>query len=374
MNNNIEMPLDNDKFKEVLKKIDDHLLKVKKPSLLITSAQMSQTIIHSGIQALYKDKIEFIHTLVSPYCYVPVTEVEKALKIVQDRGNILVIKEPALKLKGLNSTLLQAKEDGANIEVVNREIDALDIAINNKDKQVIFFSVDYEANSPSLAGLVLEASYKKVSNISILVHNRMLPPAVRNFLEVSKKVDAYIAPGDLTILVGMQAWDFMPNDYNIPVSIGGFNSLSLLKSIEAVLNMLVNNYYSVINNYTDLVNRHGNPLAQEKTYKVFSPKTIEWQGFGLIPFSGLCLNTDYTSYDANERFEIASLKSSKQNPCNEVLKGIKHPTDCEHFNTSCTPQSPLGCSMNLQNGICNVMFEAGSIKIPDIKDYKEIIK
>lgn len=373
MNNNSEIPSDKLKFKEFLEKIDAHLLKIQKPSLLITSAQMSQTMIQSGIQSLYKDKIEFIHALSSPYSYVPLKDIDKALYLAQKEDTILVIKQQALNLVGSETSFKQLINNGSPIIVVNREIDALDVAIKNEDKNVIFFSVDYESNSPSLAGLILEADEKNIQNISVLVHNKILPPAIRNLLDISQSIDAYIAPGDLTILIGMQAWDFMPETYNIPVSIGGFTPLSLLKSIESVLNMLVSNYNSVINNYSDLVSNNGNPIAQNKTFKVFSPKTVEWQGFGLIPFSGLSFNPEYLSFDADVKFDFSPLKTHKQSPCIDVLKARLKSEECEWFMTQCTPETSLGSSMALENGICNIIYRSQSISIPDIKDYTQII-
>lgn len=373
MNNNCEIPLDKDKFKELLKKIDHHLLKIQKPSLLITSDKMTQTIINSGIQELYKDKIEFIHTLSTPYCYVSLMDIDKALYLAQKEDNTLVIKEPVLNLIGSETSFQQLQQDGKSIIVVKREIDVLEVATNNEDKNVIFFSADYETNSPSLAGLIIEADQINVQNLSVLTHNRLLPPAVRNLLGMSKPIDAYIAPGDITILIGMQPWDFMPDLYNIPVSVGGFNSLLLLKSIESVLSMLVSKYNSVINNYSDLVTNSGNPIAQNKTYKVFSPKTVEWQGFGLVPFSGLSFNSEYVFFDANEKFDFSPLKPGKQCPCNEVLKASIKPVECEYFMSKCNPESSLGSSMALENGICNIVYKSQSISIPDIKDYTHIV-
>lgn len=366
--------LQNDISKELLEKIDQHLAKLPLPEILITSSNMSKTIIFEGIQKLYEGKINFIHTLSCPDLYVPLETVDTILQLAKFNENIIVLKESSLKIKGSQDSLETLKENN-NVITVNRDIDTLVIATNNPENNVIYFSTGYETESPSLAGLVTSAKEKQISNLYLYVCNKLLLPAVKNLLNKSIKVSGYIAPGHLTILTGTDTLNFIPEEYSIPVVIGGFDRVSALFALEKLLYMISNSINKVENTFSSLVNPLGNPLAQQTTYKIFTPGSSYWNGYGLIPFSGLTFQEDYIEFDARKKFKI-KLESTPPEGCicQKVL-GLKAlPQDCLLYSKECTTNTPLGTCMTLETGLCSIFYNTHSLYIPDIKTFSSIVE
>lgn len=355
---------------ELLEKIEQHLSKLKSPSILITSNQITHSIIINGIQKLYENKISFIHTLGCPYCYSDKKEIDSAIRLSHNDNNIIAVNNDALKIIGSNSSLEQC-----NAKVINKEIDCIDLAKENPNKQVILFSCGFETTIPNIAGVVIKAKEENISNLKIILSNKLTPPAIRNLLNKHIKIDGYFAPGDLSILVGLQTWNFITEESKIPVVVSGFETIDILNSIETLLNMLVNKEYQVINNYSALVNEKGNPLAQEITYKVFAPKTTEWYGYGLIPFSGLTFNPEYADFDALKDFDFPE---EEQKPteciCKEVLSLKKSPKECSLYQNICRPETPQDTCMSLENALCSIFYRTETQLVPDLKSCYRVVE
>lgn len=360
--------------KELLPKINQYLEKIPLPDILITSSEMTKSLLESGIEKLYKDKINFIHTLFCPYCYTSISDIDKAIMMAQDINNIIVIKENALYLTGSGSSLKDEQAKGSNIIVVNREIESLVVAKNNPDKEVIMFCCGFENTSPSLTGLILEAQMQNIFNLSLLVTNKLLPPAIKYLLSLPQKIDGYIIPGDLAIISGLSTWDFVTSTFKIPAVAGGFDSVSILYALESLLCMIATKEIRLDNKYSDLVNQTGNKLAQEKTYEVFTPKTVEWKGYGLIPFSGLEFAPEYASFDAQKKFKLPKISSTKKDcPCEEVLRYKITPHDCQLYHKTCTSNNPKAACMALNSGLCFIFHKTESKATIDISKYSKII-
>ena len=360
---------------DLLAKINSHLNVLVNPSILITSGKMTETIINNGIQHLYENKINFIHTLSCPYSYTTRKDIDKVLQLAEDHNNIIVIKRNSLGIIGSKTSLQSLENEGANIIIVNRDIDALEVAKNNETKNVIMFSCGFDSDTPSMAGLIIEARNQNVKNISVLMNNKLIQPAVRSLLNKNIKIDAYITPGDLAIFFGLQTWKFIAADFKLPVIVGGFEDISILYSLEVALKLMVDNEYDVVNSYSDLVNNIGNPKAQEKTYTVFNPGTVEWKGYGLIPFSGLVFSEEFAEFDANKKYSYKSLPLEDTSCiCDEILSLQDIPQHCDYYAKDCTPITPKGSCMGCNTGICSVFYSYTTGNVPDLNSFSQIIE
>ncbi|MEW5821589.1 MAG: hydrogenase formation protein HypD [Cyanobacteriota bacterium] len=369
-----EKLLHNNISKELLLKINDHLDKIVRPSILITSHRMTDSIISNGIQQLYQDKINFIHTLSSPICYTAKSDIDKIINWSQDSKNIICLKDGFEDLIKLQMYLSRTTQDLTNIKFINREIEGLKIAKDNPERKVILVSSGFETEIPNIAGCILEAKKDSISNMYVLLLNKLIIPAIKNLLNRPIKIDSYIAPGDISIVVGLKTFEFITNEYKKPVSIGGFDAISILCSIESVLNMLVNKEVKIINNYSNLVNQAGNQLAQEKMYEVLTPKTIEWEGYGLIPFSGLTFTSEYSTFDALNKFEhLESELLPGDCICKNILAAKSLPANCNLFKNECTPEKPRGLCMMLKEGLCSIVYNSETRVIPDVESYSRLI-
>lgn len=367
--------LKDDVSKELLAKIDELIKNKPAPNILVTSSQMTKAIIHSGISKLYEGKINFVYTLGCPYCYTPTSEVDTVLELIKDKNIILVIKPKSISLFGTESSIKAQKQLGANIEIVNREIDCLKIAQNNPEKEVVFLSAGFESDTPSIAGLIMEAEMQLVKNISVILTNKLLAPAVRNLMTKTKKIDGYLAPGDISIITGTGAWNFIPDEFEIPVVISGFEKTDILYALENLLGMINDNKKEIINAYSALVSDTGNPIALDKTFKIFMPKTTVWKGYGLIPFGGLTFQEEYSKYDAYKKFDIKEkMEQDLSKGCNNIATLKKMPQECERYKKDCTLEDPKSTDMSSEDGLCYIFCKADSVLLPDLKASFKIIE
>lgn len=352
---------------DLLSEIDLLLDGLDKLNILITSAQITKTIFVSGIQSILNEKINFIHTLGCEYSYIDEKEIDRAIFLSQNPNNIIVVKEPAVNLIGTLTSIIKQKEAGANIEIVNREIDCINIARDNPNKNVILFSCGFEPINPNVAGLITIAKQESIKNLYVLLSNKLLPAAVKNLLNSQYKIDGYLVPGDIAIIIGMKAWRFVSDEYKIPASICGFEPFDILCSLKSLITQILNGESLLVNNYSKLVHNESNPLAQEKTFDVLIPKSAVWNAYGVIPFSGLTFSSEFVDFDANNLSEFIPFdKQETKCIASKILTYKNLPTDCKLYKTCCTPQNPVNTCMAVENGLCYLFYSIDQSLIPKL--------
>lgn len=349
----------NKDIKNILTSIEEHLSSSEKLSILVTSSTMSKVLISLGIEKLFNDKLIFFHTLGCVNCYTSKNEIDYAIELAQNRANVLLIKQENFNIFGTNSSFKQEKDFGAHIFVIQNEMDCIQFTKDFPDKQIYYFSAGFESNTPSVAGLVIAAKERRIKNLKVLLTDKLLPPALKNLFNKPINIDGYLAPGDLTILIGMQSLEFIPKQYDCPVVVSGFEPLEVLHALETVIKMKLNSEYKIVNSYSNLVNNQGNPLAQEKTYFIFTPKTVNWYGYGLIPFSGLGFQNEFKEFDGLVDLELTQqLYKDTGCICREVLSLKSHSFECPLFNQTCTLETPKNSCMALNNGLCKIYLDS----------------
>jgi hydrogenase expression/formation protein HypD len=306
--------------------------------------------------------IEMIHGPGCPVCVTPLELIDKALAIAAQPGVIFCSFGDMLRVPGTDRDLFQVKGAGGDVRVVYSPLDAVDLAVKNPGKQVVFFGVGFETTAPANAMSVHLAKRRGLKNFSVLVSHVLVPPAIEAIMNSpGNRVQAFLLAGHVCSVMGY--WEYPPlaAKYRIPLVVTGFEPLDLLDGIRRAVIQLEAGQYEVENAYERVVTFDGNQAAQKLLAEVFETTDRAWRGIGVIPKSGWRLSEAYREYDAEERFHITGIHTEESPLCRsgDVLRGAIKPAECAAFGKECTPRHPLGATMVSSEGACAAYYNYG---------------
>jgi hydrogenase expression/formation protein HypD len=323
----------------------------------------THTIYKYGVGDLLPASVELVHGPGCPVCVIPMGRVDDAIAVAGQKEVTLTTFGDMMRVPGGDGTLLEAKAEGADVRMVYSPLDALRIARENPEREVVFFAVGFETTAPSTALTLTRAKAEGIRNFSVFCNHVTIVPPLRALLESPDlRLDGFIGPGHVATVVGARPFEFIPADYGKPIVISGFEPLDLLQSVLMVLQQLVDGRCEVENQYTRVVPYDGNPRALEVLADVFELRPhFEWRGLGFISHSGLALSERYRDFDAELRFDVPGVRVAdpKACQCGEVLKGVIKPWECKVFGTACTPERPIGTCMVSSEGACAAYYNYG---------------
>ncbi|MEV8438711.1 hydrogenase formation protein HypD [Actinosynnema sp. NPDC051121] len=322
----------------------------------------THTIVRQGIDELLPAGVRMIHGPGCPVCVTPLEVVDKAIAIAARPGVIFTSYGDMLRVPGTTGDLLGLKARGADVRVVYTPLDAVRIARENPDRQVVFFAVGFETTAPANAMAVLHASDSGLDNFSALVSHVLVPPAITALLDApDNQVQAFLAAGHVCAVMGWTEYEPIAEHYGVPIVVTGFEPLDLLEGILMAVRQLEDGRAEVENQYARAVRRSGNTAAQEVIGRVFRVTDRTWRGVGSIPASGLALTEEFAAFDAERRFATDEITAREAPDCiaGDILRGTKLPTDCRAYGRTCTPRTPLGAPMVSSEGTCAAFHNAG---------------
>jgi len=322
----------------------------------------THSIIRNGIDQMLPVGIEMIHGPGCPVCVTPLGLIDKALAIAGQPGVIFCSFGDMLRVPGTEGDLFQVKGRGGDVRVVYSPLDAVELAVKNPEKQVVFFGVGFETTAPANAMSVHLAKRRGLKNYSLLVSHVLVPPAIEAIMSSPEnKVQAFLAAGHVCSVMGY--WEYPPlaDRFEIPIVVTGFEPLDLLDGIRRAVIQLEQGEHHVENAYERIVTYGGNLQAQQLLAEVFEVTDRAWRGIGVIPNSGWRLNANYRAFDAEERFQITGIHTEESPLCKagDVLRGAIKPAECPAFGNECTPRHPLGATMVSSEGACAAYFNYG---------------
>ncbi len=346
------------------KKLFDEIESVttKKWAIMEVCGGQTHSIIRNGIDQLLPDKIELIHGPGCPVCVTPLELIDKALAIAAKPDVIFCSFGDMLRVPGSEKDLFRIKSEGGDIRTVYSPLDALKIAKENPEKEVVFFGVGFETTAPANAMTIFQAKKQNVKNFSMLVSHVLVPPAIAAIMESpTNRVDAFLAAGHVCSIMGFSEYPPLTENYKVPIVITGFEPLDVLEGIRRAVIQLEANEAKVENAYERVVNYEGNIAAQKMLADVFETKDRAWRGIGVIPKSGWTLNENYREYDAEYKFDVTGIVTHESELCHsgEVLQGMIKPHECPAFGKECTPRKPLGATMVSSEGACAAYYNYG---------------
>jgi hydrogenase expression/formation protein HypD len=325
----------------------------------------THTIFRYGIEQILPKSIELIHGPGCPVCVLPMGRVDDCVTLAERPNVIFTTFGDAMRVPGSKKSLLQAKADGADIRMVYSPLDALNLARKHPAKEVIFFALGFETTMPSTALTVLQAEQDNIKNFSLFCNHITTVPTIKAILDSpDMKIDGFLAPGHVSMVVGARPFDFVAETYKKPIVVTGFEPLDILQSIWMLLKQLNEKRHDVENQYARIVPENGNEPAMEALTRVFELRDFfEWRGLGSIDHSGVKMRDAYAAYDAERKFTVPNLKIAdpKSCQCGEVLKGVIRPWECKVFGTQCNPETPMGALMVSTEGACAAYYNFGNL-------------
>jgi hydrogenase expression/formation protein HypD len=271
-----------------------------------------------------------------------------------------------LRVPGARGSLERARGDGADVRVVYSSMDAVDIAQQNPQRQVVFAAVGFETTAPATAAAVDRAAKLKLNNFAVLASHKLVMPAVTALLDGGGvKVDGFLLPGHVSVITGWREFVSIPEKYGLPCVVGGFEDEQIAVALADLVDMVCANKPGLINQYPQAVSEEGNTVARALLAKIFEPCDVPWRGLGVIPQSGLALRPAYTAFDAQHKFHLTRPpdREPKGCRCGEVITGAVTPPQCVLFDNGCTPTHPIGPCMVSSEGTCQAWFKYHRVKI-----------
>jgi hydrogenase expression/formation protein HypD len=319
----------------------------------------THAIMRYGLDQLLPPEVELVHGPGCPVCVTSLELIDKALEIASQPGVIFTSYGDMLRVPGSKRDLFSVRASGGDVRVVYSPLDAIKIARENPQMQVVFFAIGFETTAPANAMSVLQADSLGLENFSILVSHVCVPPAMHAILSSPQnRVQGFLAAGHVCAVMGY--WEYPPiaQQYRVPIAVTGFEPLDILQGIRSVVCMLEEGRIAVENAYSRTVTLEGNRPAQNVIQRVFKSCDRNWRGIGMIPQSGWCLRPEFSKFDAEKRFAVEHIKSEESPLCiaGQVLQGMKKPVECPAFGHPCTPENPLGATMVSSEGACAAYY------------------
>ncbi|WP_456376860.1 hydrogenase formation protein HypD [Lutibacter sp.] len=345
---------------EATKKVLDeiHSITTREWNIMEICGGQTHGLVKNGILELLPEKINMIHGPGCPVCVTPLSLIDKAIELLE-QGVIVCSFGDMIRVPGSKKSLLEAKALGGDLRILYSPIEAVTIAKENPNKEVVFFAVGFETTAPANALSVLHAEKEGINNYSILASHVLVPPAMEAILDDKFcSIDAFLGAGHVCAIMGIQEYYPLVSTYKIPIVVTGFEPLDLVQGIFMAVKQLEEGRCELENQYARVVKEHGNKAAIAVIQKVFEIGNREWRGIGEIPNSGYVIKEAYSKYDAEIKFNIEHIKVPENSDCiaGEILRGIKKPNQCSQFGKKCKPANPLGAPMVSSEGACAAYY------------------
>ncbi len=338
----------------------------------------THAIFRYGVRDLMPPNVEFVHGPGCPVCVLPIGRIDNAIHLAQEHDVILCTYGDMLRVPASDrKSLLKVRAEGADVRMIYSTQDALRIAREHPDRQVVFFAIGFETTTPPTAVAIEQAQAGGLNNFSVFCNHVLTPAAIQNILESpevremgSVSIDGFFGPSHVSSIIGSQPYEYFAEEFQRPVVIAGFEPLDVMQSTLMLIRQLNEGRHEVENEYTRVVSREGNRKAQALVAEVMElRRCFEWRGLGLVPYSALQINKAYAEFDAEKRFEVPAIQASdiKGCECPRILRGIKKPTDCKLFGSVCTPENPMGSCMVSSEGACAAYWSNGRFRQPEAR-------
>jgi hydrogenase expression/formation protein HypD len=349
---------------ELARKLFDEIesITTKNWAIMEVCGGQTHSIIRNGIDQLLPEKIELIHGPGCPVCVTPLELIDKALAIAAKPNVIFCSFGDMLRVPGSEKDLFRIKSEGGDVRTVYSPLDAVKLAKENPEKEVVFFGVGFETTAPANAMAVFQAKQQNLTNFSMLVSHVLVPPAIAAIMESpTNRVNAFLGAGHVCTIMGYEEYLPLSEKYRVPIVITGFEPLDLLEGIRRAIIQLEKGSAEVENAYERIVKPEGNTVAKKMLADVFETKDRAWRGIGVIPNSGWSLSEIYRKFDAEYKYDVTGIETHESELCRsgEVLQGTIKPHECPAFGKECTPRKPLGATMVSSEGACAAYYNYG---------------
>ncbi len=317
------------------------------------------SIFRHGIRFLLPESILLVSGPGCPVCVTDQRDIDAFIKLAGQDNTIIHTFGDLMRVPGSSSSLQKEKAEGRDIRIVYSATDAIDTAMVNPTKQVVFAGVGFETTAPTIAASVVAAKRMGIDNYSIYCTHKRVPPALDALAsDRDMHIDGFLLPGHVSVIIGRKGYEPFFQKYRIPSAIAGFEPVDILVAILRLVEMITEGSPALINAYPRAVPENGNATARKTMETVFDTCDARWRGLGLIPGSGLAFRDEYAHFDAQRRFGITFPETCLPSGClcGEILTGKITPPQCPLYNKACTPIDPVGPCMVSSEGTCAAYY------------------
>ena len=326
-----------------------------------------------GVSELLPANVRMVHGPGCPVCVLPIGRIDLAIKLALEHGAIVCTYGDTMRVPASDGlSLVRAKARGGDIRMVYSAADALQIARQNPQREVVFFAIGFETTTPPTALAIRDAHKEGLANFSVLCCHVLTPSAITHILESPEvrqfgtvPIDGFVGPAHVSIVIGSGPYEHFAQEYRKPVVIAGFEPLDVMQAVLMLVRQVNEGRAEVENEFTRAVNRDGNLNAQALVSDIFELRpSFEWRGLGEVPYSALKIRPGFAAFDAERRFQLGyqPVADNKACECGAILRGVKKPTDCKIFGTVCTPENPVGSCMVSSEGACAAHYTYGRFR------------
>ena len=320
----------------------------------------THSIIKFGIDQIVGENINFVHGPGCPVCILPKIVIDTSIKLASIKNTIFCTLADMMRVPGSFTSLQKLRGEGKDIRALYTPLDALKIAINNPEKNVIFFAIGFETTTPMTALLIEKCLKNNVKNLFFYINHVNVPAPVKAIMsDKTAKIEAFLGPSHVSVIIGSDAFKPLANEFKTPIAVSGFEPLDIMMSILNLVRQKNQNSCEVFNEYDRVVKPQGNLKALALMDKYFKICDFSWRGLGNIKNSGFDLKDEFDFLNAKKIFDckVESKCESKACICGEILRGHAKPKDCKVFGKICNPQSPIGSCMVSSEGACAAYYK-----------------
>lgn len=327
----------------------------------------THTVMKYGLKSLLPEQIEFIHGPGCPVCIMPKERIDQAIALAQMDNTILLTLGDMIRVPGSKTSLVKIRAKGHDVRALYSPMDAIQIAQQHPNKQIVFFAIGFETTTPMTAAVLQQAQQLGLTNLFFHINHVLVPPAVSALLDDDdSRIEALIGPSHVSVISGAQIYQPLVERFQLPIVVSGFEPVDVMQSILMIVEQVLAKQPRVQIQYSRAVNWQGNLKAQQLIDQFFEPReTFRWRGLGDIPRSALQLKPQFEQWDAEKVFanqlSDSPIEDHKLCICGDILRGIAQPKDCRVFAKGCDPQRPLGSCMVSSEGACHAYYRYANV-------------
>ncbi len=348
---------DQNKVRDLIKAIHERVTQTW--HIMEICGGQTHAIARYRLEELLPDKIHLLHGPGCPVCVTPMETIDFALKLAARPHTILATFGDMMRVPGSSDDLLRMKARGADIRMLYSPLDAITLAERYPEKEIVFFAIGFETTAPIHLMALKEAIRRKISNFSLLTSLFQVPPAINALLtDPRNMINGFLTAGHVCAITGNEPYHRLAAAHKVPMVVTGFEPVDLLYGIYRCISQLEDGKHEVENAYKRAVPEQGNMAARHLMTEMLDPCDQEWRGIGVIPQSGLQLNSTFKEYSAYHRFSLPTKSPYTDNGCISglIMRGLKQPSDCPYFGNKCLPTHPMGASMVSSEGVCSAYY------------------
>ena len=317
------------------------------------------SIFRSGLRSLLPGTVTLISGPGCPVCVTDQADIDAFVALARQPGVIAATFGDLMRVPGTESSLQRERAAGRDVRIVYSAFDALKIAREHPDRQVVFFGVGFETTAPTVAATVLAAAEAGLENFSVWSAHKTVPAALDALMQMPEvAIDAFLLPGHVSVIIGTEAYRSFFRHHRVPCVVAGFEPADLLAAVAMIVDQVESGLPALANAYPRAVAADGNPKARAVMHRVFAPVDAPWRGLGTIAGSGLDFTPAFDHFNARHRFvlDLPVPVEPRGCACGQVLTGAKRPPECPLFGNRCTPMEPVGPCMVSSEGTCAAYY------------------